>query len=267
LLADLLEIDPKEVVTKIVNYRQLQTTTRRVKMKQSNQKGFSLISVLIGIAIFGMLSMAMVDLSLLMIKNNITAQANSDILAYVNQLRVNLQDQDNSTKMLKGNDVTGQLIMVDPYKPTDVLAGAGHKQESKDAWQVKSVFSETPVGTSILNLYRLRIQSIMEKDKDRVLGPAIAKRLVADVYCTVIDNIIQSCNGGSDLLSGLKVGCEVSGGIWNSILGKCEFKPVANPTPPPTPKDDNDKDDKDHEVKPTPTPRPGCGTKKPEDGK
>lgn len=159
----------------------------------SNQKGQSLIGVMVAMGIMGILMMALCDITLMMIKSNTTALANSDILAYINQVRTNIQSPDNATSMLKGQPLTGEITVKDPILGT-VMSAAGFKQQPNDAWKIQSVVFEGVLDAPIVNVKRMTLVVYIQKDPNRTIGGSSARRVVGDVYCLVATNIIVTCS-------------------------------------------------------------------------
>jgi len=191
-------------------------------MMHVNEKGQSLVGVVVAMGIMGILSLALCDLTVLMTKNNATAVANSDILAYVNQIRVNLQDPVRASTMLAGNKITSPVVIKDPVTGT-VLAQAGLKQ---NIWSVKRVSFENVLPGGAANLYRMTVVLVTEKVQSAVIGPAIARRVVGDVYCFVAAGVVTTCMG-SDPISSAKVQCQALGGKWTDAAAfgsQCNLK-------------------------------------------
>lgn len=209
-----------------------------------NQKGFSLVGVLVGLAMAGMLSMLLADMGVLMIKTNQTAQGNADILGYVNQLRTNLQTPGGATAMLIGQSLTGPVKMKDPVVAGSIIAEAGYKQQPNDVWQVQTVsFTNVQPGSSA-NLYRMTIEMNFLKDAKRIIGSAYSRRIIGDVYCFATGNVITSCTGGTDPVADAKIQCKALGYGWNdqgAFGSQCAFAKIDPPKQPEMdkPNDDN----------------------------
>lgn len=180
-----------------------------------NQKGQSLIGVLVSMGIAGILMMLIADLNLMMVRNNTTAQANSDILGYVNTIRSNMQNQDLVTRMLQGNTTQGPVIIKDPMVAGSIMSQAGYKQQPNDAWQVSSVVFANVVSAGT-GVFRLTLVLNINKDQGRTIGGSSARRVIGDVYCTVVGTTITTCS---------------------------LTQPVAPPVPEPTKSKDKDDDD------------------------
>lgn len=163
---------------------------RWLNRTQLGQSGFSLIGVLVGIALASMLAMLLADLNVVMVRNNLTAQANSDVLAYINSIRANLQSPDLATKMLEGNSLTGSVTVKDPLVTGTILAKAGYQQQAHDLWKVSNVTFENVVSTGTPNVSRLTL--VIHIDKS--IGTSAARRVVGDVYCFVPSGKVATCS-------------------------------------------------------------------------
>lgn len=200
-----------------------------------NQNGQSLIGVLVALSIAGLTMMLITDLSVIMVKNNLTAQANSDILSYINQIRANIQTPDNATKMLKGQPIVGGLLVKDPMSG-NTLSTAGYKHQPQDAWSVKTVGFEGVIDSVVPGVKRLTIVVNIERDPNRTIGGSAARRIVGDVYCLVATGLIVTCNPDLTKLvlpveetppvttkkqddDGFKKGCSEIGGVMSN--GTC----------------------------------------------
>jgi hypothetical protein len=209
-----------------------------------NQRGMSLIGVVVAMGIMGILMMVLADMTVMMTKNNTTALANSDILAYVNQIRSNIQDPMRATTMLAGNQTTGAVVVNDPLVSGTILAQAGMKPNNAVAWSIKRVGFENVLPAGATGLYRLTLVLITEKTQGMVIGPTIARRVVGDVYCFVASNVITTCTGGTDPVAQAKVQCQALGGTWVDAAAfgsQCTLR-----LPASTGGGDDDKDKGDH---------------------
>lgn len=160
-----------------------------------NERGQTLLGVLIAVAISGILMMTVADINVIMVKNNATARADSDMLAYINTIRANIQNQTNATTMLAGNSISGLITLNDPLMPSQTLGNAGYKQQLNDAWQVQSVNLENPIQTG--NIFRFTLTLIIQRDVTRIAGGSVSRRIVGDVYCQVRASKITSCGVSS----------------------------------------------------------------------
>lgn len=158
-----------------------------------NQKGQSLIGVIISLGIASILMMIVADLNLVMVKTNTTAQANSDVVGYINTIRSNMQNPDLATKMLQGNDTSGSVTLHDPTDVTTNIGVAGYKQQPQDAWSVGSIAFLNVVNVSP-GWFRLTLVMMINRDQTRVIGSASARRIIGDVYCSVAGSTIMICN-------------------------------------------------------------------------
>lgn len=158
----------------------------------SNERGQSLIGMIVSIGIASILMMMVIDLNTIMTKTNTTAQANSDIVGYVQTLRSNLQSSDSATRMLQGNLVTGPVTLNDPLITGQVLGRAGYKQQPQDAWSVQTLtFDVVPAGSGVS---RLTLILNVAKDQTRVMGSAHTRKIVGDIYCALTGSTITTCS-------------------------------------------------------------------------
>ena len=180
-----------------------------------NERGMGLMSVIIATGIMGILMMTLCDMMLLMTKNNTTAQANSDITGFVNQLRTNMQSPDRASQMLTGNSVEAGVPVVinDPMVSGQVLAQVGSKQSPNDAWKVKRISLENVVSNPN-GLSRVTLVMVFEKDSTRTMGLNLTRRVIGDAYCFVNSNVITGCVGGTDPVAAARVQCRAMGGNW-----------------------------------------------------
>lgn len=195
-----------------------------------NNKGFSMVSVMVAFGLMGLLMSALADMAVLMAKNNQTAKAESDMIAYTNMLRMNLMHSDKTTNMLKGNPMAGNIIVKDSFQPTKIIAQANHKEAANDAWLVKKISLENSQQVKD-SLYKMQIVMITEKDAKRTLGSKQTRRSLGDVYCFVKSGKIESCNGPQDPVSQAKASCLAQGSEWvdaNSFGTQCKARNVAS---------------------------------------
>ena len=189
-----------------------------MKYPVSNERGMGLIGVMVSMAIGGVLMLAVLDMNLMMVKINSTAMANSDVLAYLNQLRTNVQYAQNSTISLVGNQIVSATVTIkDPLAPTVTIAEAGYKQRAGDAWSVKAVRFENVIPVPAqLNLYRATLVVVIEMDRARVYGGSPKRKIIGDVFCLAPLGIIKSCYGGTDLVTIAETTCKSVGGVWDA---------------------------------------------------
>ena len=175
----------------------------------------SLIGTLIAVAVMSVVTITLTNITLTMIKNNTTAMANSDILAYVNQLRSNIQYVSNSSISLAGNTLTGAVTLKDPLTGA-VIAQKDYKQTPLDVWKVKSLrFSNVVSVPSQANLYRGTLVISFDLDRPRVSGSSVITKTIGDVYCLAPSGTISTCYGSTDLVTMAESACLALGGIWD----------------------------------------------------
>lgn len=177
----------------------------------------NLIGMMISVSIGSLLSMMILDLNSTMIRSNATANATSDILAYVNQLRTNIQYATNSTDSLKGQSFTGLgTVLRDPLTG-QVMAGPNFKQSINDAWQVKYLrFDNVVPVPSQSGLYRGTLVVVFDLDSSRVSGGTTKAKTIGDVFCLVSAGLIQTCYGSTDLITMAQSNCVALGGHWDA---------------------------------------------------
>lgn len=182
-----------------------------------NQNGMSLISVMIALGVASLLALLLAQLNVIMVRNNTTAMANSDIIAYTNQLRGNIQYLANSSAALAGNSFTGtDIVLKDPLTGA-VVAGPNFKQQPNDAWKIKNLRFDNVVSVpSQVNLYRGTLIAVIELDVKRIIGSSIKTKTIGDVYCLATSGVIQSCYGSTDLTTMAQSNCAALGGSWNA---------------------------------------------------
>lgn len=205
-----------------------------------NERGQSLISVMVAMGIAGLLAMLLADLNTVMVRNNLTAMANSDILAYVNQLRSNIQYTTNSTSALQGQSMAGLETVLKDAVTGAVIAGPNYQQRPSDAWRVKYLRFDNVVSVpSQVNLFRGTLTAVFTLDNTRVIGVSVRTKIIGDVFCTVIGGVIQTCYGSTDLITMAQSNCAALGGTWDTekaFGSQCEIKVAANePEPEPEP--------------------------------
>lgn len=221
-----------------------------------DQKGQSLVGVIVASGILSILLLAMTNITVAMTKNNNEAMANSDILAYVNQIRVNILSPDRATTMLAGNhiDNTVPMIVNDPVVPNKILAQPGLTTKPNSVWNVKDVIFDQVILTNTPGLYRLTLSLVFQKDSTRIIGPSVVKRTVCDVYCFVSSGLVTTCTGGSDPTANAKLECLALGYVWTDAnpFGTQCVRPQPTPVPSPTTtpsqyQDDSNRDDDHHD--------------------
>lgn len=116
-----------------------------------NQKGFTLIGVLVMIAIMGVVMSGLCQLAAYSIRISTTARIDSDIMAYVSVLRSKLE----INGVLSDNDTT---------------KGQG--------WSVKHILQSSQiVGTKTLVSYR----ATFTRNPDSIIGPKVISREISTV--------------------------------------------------------------------------------------
>lgn len=189
-----------------------------------NNKGQSLIGVLISMGVTVVAALAIATIIANQSRAINTANANSDIGAYVNNLRTNMSNATLASNALMGNDITNvnAVTIHDPLDSTKYIAVTGYKQSANDLWSVNTVsFTKVTSVPSQTGLYRLSIGIVLLKDKGRTIGDTKSVKNVTDVYCNVKNNFITDCLGTIDTVTLAQQVCVSLSGSWNVNKGNC----------------------------------------------
>lgn len=188
------------------------------------QAGQSLVGMVIAVGVVSFLMMTLTNVISYSVKSNSTVTANSDIASYLDQLRNSLRDPVLATASLINNNVKSQVSIVDPLNSKVVLAKAGYKQQTNNAWSVSSVMVDSMVAVpSQSGVYRLTIGIVFAKDTKRIIGAQQSHKTITDVYCTVTNNLITKCTGLADIATMSQQFCSNFSGTWDAKAGKCSL--------------------------------------------
>lgn len=188
-----------------------------------NNKGFSLIEMIIVMGIGTVFMLAFTTVIVNQQKAINTANANSDMVSYINTIRTNLNTGVLATAALEGTRVDGEITIKDPINTVNVLSSAGYKQQPNDVWSVESVtYAAVYSVPAQAGLYRLTLQVILAKDSKRTIGYSKARKIIGDVYC-ILDgnNVIVNCLGTIDTATLAKQMCGSLSGTWDITSGTC----------------------------------------------
>ena len=189
----------------------------------NSNKGQSLVGVLVTMTVTVITMLMFAKIVVNQSKAINTANANSDITAYINDLRMDLNTATLATNALKGNSITGPIAITDPLNSGVVLAGSGTKLNVNDAWIISNVSIVNPISVpSQTGLYRLTLQLTFHKDRTRTIGYDTLIKNVTDVYCHLnSSNVIIDCLGATDTVTLAQQVCASLGGTWNNNTGLC----------------------------------------------
>lgn len=194
----------------------------------------NLISTMIAVGIAGTLAMMLADLNTIMVRNNLTARAESDMVAYVNQLRSNIQES-TATSVLKGNSISDAVTMHDPLNPEAVVGMVNYKLQVTDPWSVKNIrFDNILPVPAAQDFYRLTVTAVLLADNKRVSTVPVRTRVIGDVYCMAPNRVITKCYGATDPFTMAQTACLASLGTWDANRVSCTPKVVASNDKPIT---------------------------------
>lgn len=203
-----------------------------------NEKGFSLIEVMIAIGVSTILSLAFASTISYQYRSMTTVQALSDVTTFVGQVGGAIKDPTRSTNMLTKSTLTGTVKLLDPSGTGSVYVTTGTQQQPQDAWSVKTITFDKKTLTPTAGLYVITIGMDIQMNPKRTIGSPVIHRVIGDVYCLVTSNAITSCTGETDPTAQAMVQCQAMGGTWNVAAAfgtQCAYpqpQQVANNPPP-----------------------------------
>lgn len=196
-------------------------------MKKLNQKGMSLVGVLIAVAIMAGLSVAALKLMELLNKSNKNAIHNLDITSAADEMKVLLANIDSCNESLKGYNVVSESEFKIKNKAGEDKYHAG-KQISPGV-SISKLYIQRP--STLTDPYRgaLNVVVIAKKkfaEHGKVKG-ASAKR-VLKVIATVKGGIIDNCLSYETeaIESSVKRSCKSTGGTFDLINGECDYTKI-----------------------------------------
>lgn len=193
-------------------------------MKKLNQKGMSLVGVLVAMAIMGGLSVAALKLMELLNKSNKNAIHNLDITSAVEEMRVLLANVDSCNESLKGYNVTSEAEFKIKNKAGDDKFYAG-KQISPGVSitrlyiQRPSTLTDPYRGT--LDVFVIAKKKFAEHGKEKSASAKRVLKVIATVKAGVIDNCLSYETEAIE--SSVKISCKSSGGTFDSLNGDCDY--------------------------------------------
>jgi len=147
-------------------------------MKISNSRGFSLLETMIALAVLSILAMASAGLMTNILRAQVTATVDSDILGLVSQMRAALQ---NSTTAVCSEDLSSGLQVVNPLNTVQVIASGGMSFNNK-LWNISMIGL---TNTTVLNgVTKGTVVMTVNKDTTRLYGAPQSQIVVTDIYCT-----------------------------------------------------------------------------------
>lgn len=191
----------------------------------SNQSGFTILSMLMGLMIMGIAMSALADMIRLSNKASRNLEVSQEIQMRFQRAKDILDYQDTCTGSIVGQTVGGAITIVNPANLAETIAAAD--TPSKLTWKVKSV-SMTELGphATQASVFRGRVEVAFQKDMKFVVGAPIVTKYVDEIYYEKTGSTVTKCYGSAAGLSMAKSNCEMLGGKWengNPFGSQCDL--------------------------------------------
>lgn len=184
-----------------------------------NNKGFSLVGVIVGLGVSMVLALVMAQLMANQAAQLASVRTEMDVAEFIQELRAHLTTAQGTEALLKGNQINTNMRLYDPVVPGRVLLGIGSKPATGGTWTARNILMDqvTPVPNT-LGVFRAVLRIVVDKGESAAVGGQIISRTVGTVHCRAANNEIIECFGQAYVPnSGSGAGTAAGGG--NGING------------------------------------------------